>query len=251
MSVLPHFIKAGMLASVLGVMGCAAPERTGGISDPNEARNRDIYKGFQDVDSGFYAPASNGYGTAIPRPIRRGVSNFSANVSLPGSIVNNLLQADFKGAADNTLRFVVNTTFGIGGLFDPAGGGGVHAKTADFGQTLGKWGVPEGDYVVLPFIGPSTERDAFGKVVDIFTNPLSTQVEGVERAYVVTSSIFSYADYRYEQAELINALLYESEDSYAQARSLYLQKRRHAVGLDVTDEEADEIDALFEELYND
>ena len=118
-------------------------------------------------------PASNAYGGGLPAPVRQGVGHFAGNLDLPRSVVNNVLQGRFPNAVHNTLRFVVNSTFGLAGLFDPATGIGLEARNTDFGETLHVWGVREGNYVELPFLGPSTERDTVGVGVDLFLNPLS------------------------------------------------------------------------------
>ena len=133
----------------------------------------------RDLDRKLVRPVSKGYDAAIPDDIENAILRFSQNTSLPGAIVNNVLQLNMRGAIQDTARLFVNTTVGLGGLFDPASEMGMPAATdADFGQTLHVWGAEEGAYIELPILGPSTQRDTFGTFVDFFTNPLSYVTEG-------------------------------------------------------------------------
>jgi len=160
-------------------------------------------------------------------------------------VVNNILQGDIQGAGQNTMRFLFNTVFGIGGIFDPASEAGLFADQADFGQTLYVWGVPEGDYVVLPLIGPSTERHTVGRVVDLFTNPLRYAIDAPESRLIVMSNAASRLGDRYRFSETVDSILYESADSYTQARLLYLQNRRFSLGAEVDNGEFDELEDLY------
>lgn len=136
-----------------------------------------------------------------------------------------------KGATEDTYRFLVNSTVGLGGVFDPATEFGMpEATRTDFGETLHVWGAPQGGYVELPFIGPSTERDTVGLVVDIFTNPLSYVLDSPENYYGTVASFSSGLSNRGRYAETIDSILYGSADSYAQLRSLYLQNRGFQLG---------------------
>lgn len=221
-----------------------------GVRDPHEDANRRTHNFNLAVDKAILQPASNAYGRGLSRETRQGVGRVAANFALPGRVVNNLLQLDLEGATRNSFRFLINTTLGFGGIGDPAGNDfGLEEEHTDFGETLYKWGFGEGRYVELPFVGPSTERHTVGRVVDLFTNPLGYALDSPENLLSPTATGLSRIGDRYEYASTINALLYESEDSYAQARNLYLQNRRFELGVEVTEEEVDEIDALFEELY--
>ena len=116
----------------------------------------------QTLDGAIFEPLAKGY-RKLPMPIRRGTSNVLANLSTLITVPNNLMQGEVKKAGENTLRFVVNTTLGILGIFDPASGLGFASfEKEDYGQTLARWGVGEGCYLVLPVLGPSTARDAIG-----------------------------------------------------------------------------------------
>lgn len=229
----PRLVAASLALAGLALAclaGCAAPI-PGGISDPHEAQNRAVHQENVALDRTVVRPVATAYGTSVPRPIRTGLSNFATNLSLPGSVFNSLLQLRPGDAAQNTTRFLINTTIGIGGLFDPATPMGATEVDTDFGETLRVWGVAEGDYVELPLLGPATERDAVGRIVDIFFDPLGFVAFSTDGRYVLaTSKMLSGFDARYENAELIDSILYESADSYAQARQIYLQNRRFKLG---------------------
>ena len=210
---------------------CTAPAVTG-INDPNEARNRRIHESNRKVDRGLLRPVSGAYGNAVPAPVRQGVGNFAANLNLPGVIVNNLLQLNIDGAVKNSWRFVINTTIGVGGILNPAGAIDLHEDSSDFGETLHVWGVGEGRYMELPLAGPSTQRDTVGMVVDIFTNPLTFGAPSPERYMSPVVKGLSKLGDRYQYSSTVDAILYDSADSYAQARLLYLQNRRFQLGQD-------------------
>lgn len=157
--------------------------------------------------------------------MQTGVSNFFANAKYPVTIVNDLLQGKLKAAASDTARFTLNTTLGLGGLLDPASDAGLEVNDEDFGQTLGKWGVPPGAYVVVPFLGPYTLRDGFGSLADNYTEP---------RSYLEDDSarwILWGADKFETRVRLLDAdsLLERTGDPYAFVRSAYLQRREYLV----------------------
>jgi phospholipid-binding lipoprotein MlaA len=174
-------------------------------------------------------PAAQGI-SLLPDEVEGFIGNFAENLGQPSVAVNSLLQGDFKGAGISTSRFLTNTVLGAGGFFDVASEFQVPEHSTDFGETLYVWGVGEGAYVELPGLGPSTVRNATGKVVDLFTNPLSYAVDGPERYYGTAASAASRLSDRGRFADTIDALLYESADSYAQARLIYLQNRRFQLG---------------------
>lgn len=139
--------------------------------DPWEEFNRKIH-GFNDwADRWFLKPVAVGYTKVFPTPLRRSVSNFYDNLWLPLTIVNQLLQGKGGAAMNDTGRFLMNTTVGLAGLFDPATAAGLDYHEEDFGQTFGKWGVPSGPYLVLPLLGPSTVRHGVGRIGDALLFP--------------------------------------------------------------------------------
>lgn len=223
------------MLGVLVLSACAGQDpdalASRGIYDPYEAENRQVHAFNRDFDRKLVRPVSNGYDSAVPDDIENAIRRFSDNTSLPGAIVNNILQLNMRGAIQDTARLVVNTTVGLGGFFDPASEMGMPAATeADFGQTLHVWGAREGAYIELPILGPSTQRDTFGTVVDFFTNPLSYVFESPQRAINTGTSVAGGLTRRHEFTKTIDQVLYESADSYAQSRSLYLQSRRFELG---------------------
>ena len=207
----------------------------GEIKDCFEKVNRGIFAFNQAIDGLIFEPLAKGY-LYLPSPIRSGTSNFIGNLSTLLTIPNNVLQGDFGIAGKNTLRFVVNSTVGIVGLFDPASAIGLNSyEKEDFGQTLGSWGVGEGCYVVLPVLGPSTARDAIGSLGNYM---------GGDAWYNVTVrndthyfSDFDYyatkgaggVDFRAKNFDDINNLEENSIDFYASVKSLYLQDRRKRI----------------------
>ena len=244
----PKAISACALAALVA---CAGPDSVNGVPDPHEPRNRRIHDFNIALDRAVVGPVAESYGTTVPRPSRKAIANFASNLGLPGTVVNNLLQLDPESAVQNSFRFALNTTFGLGGVLDVSTGMGLPAGQTGFGETLHVWGVPEGRFHVIPVIGPSTGRHLAGRVVDMFANPLGHVVPSPEN-YIVTgiAVTLSGVDSRYEYSSAVEAILYESEDSYAQTRRLYLDSRRFQLGVGVSDTEADEIDALFGELYD-
>ena len=208
-----------------------------GVFDPFEQRNREVFEANTELDRAFIGDGASTYGSAVPEPVRRAVGNFANNLDAPGAVVNNILQADGENAIHNTFRFVLNTTLGLGGLFDAAGSIGLEERDADFGQTLAVWGAPEGAYLVLPVIGPSTERDAIGKVVDRFLDPLGFVLSEHEGYYALGAKVAAKIGKRDDFGDTVDDLLYNSADPYAQARILYLQNRRFDVGGGTADDD--------------
>lgn len=235
----------GAMVVLLAVAGCARPPAPTGFDDPNEAQNREIHEFNKAVDRRVLSPVANAYGN-VPEGMRQGITNFADNLDLPGEVVNGLLQGRPHHALENTFRFAVNTTVGIGGLFDPASAMGVQGKSTDFGETLHVWGAPEGTYVELPLLGPSTSRDTLGKIVDIALDPVGHLVPEPERHVATAASVASTIGDRYRYSETIDSVLYDSADSYAQTRLLYLQNRRFELGQ--TGGEDDFFDP-YEDLY--
>ncbi len=228
------------------VVACTPAPTPTGFDDPNEAQNRKVHALNRAVDRTVLRPVSAAYGRTAPGPVRRAFSNFSENLSLPGVVVNNLLQFRIEEAGANTFRFLLNSTFGFGGLMDVATEAGIAENSSDFGETLYVWGVGEGAYVELPLLGPSTSRAMAGRVVDIALNPLNLVSESELRTAGAVSGGFARVDDRFTFGDLVDQVLYESADSYAQARLLYLQNRRFQLSGEA---QLDDIDP-YEDLYD-
>lgn len=200
------------------------------VNDPYEQFNRGTHEFNKSVDRAVLRPVAVTYSNAMPDEVEEIVSNFVRNLSTPGDIVNQVLQGDFENALKNTFRFALNTTMGLGGIADPAGGAGIDGGETDFGETLHVWGVREGAYVELPVLGPSTERAAFGRLVDFFMDPVGNVLGPTEQTYATVVKGADLLSSRGQFAGTIDALLYESADSYAQSRLMYLQNRRFKLG---------------------
>ncbi len=142
------------------------PENALLVYDPWEPMNRGVYNFNARFDRAIFLPTVRGYRAVTPDIVEKGVSNFFSNLGEVNNFVNNLLQLQMKSSAITLWRFVVNSTVGVGGLWDPAAKFGAYEQKEDFGQTLGYWGVGSGPYVVLPFFGPSSLRDATGLGID-------------------------------------------------------------------------------------
>ncbi len=207
----------------------------GQVKDCFETVNRGIFAFNQAIDGIIFEPLAKGY-LHLPSPIRTGTSNFVGNISTLLTIPNNVLQGDFGVAGKNTLRFVVNSTLGIVGIFDLASAIGLNSyEKEDFGQTLGSWGVGEGCYVVLPVLGPSTARDALGSIGNYMGG--DTWYNVTVRNDTQYFSDFDYyaskgaggVDFRAKNFDDINNLEENSIDFYASVKSLYLQDRRKKI----------------------
>lgn len=242
--------KSGAFVLIVSaaLSGCAREPAPQGINDPNEAVNRHVHAFNRGIDKALLRPAASAYGSVVPEPVERGVQNFASNLDAPGDVINDLLQANPADAAGNSLRFVINSTVGIAGLFDPATAIGLPGSATDFGETLHVWGAKEGRYVEVPFMGPSTTRDFSGNLVDLLLNPLRLVFDAPESYWITGSKVASTLGDRARYSATFDSVLYESADSYAQTRLLYLQNRRFELGQTTgTAQTSDE--ANFEDPY--
>ena len=200
------------------------------FNDPYEATNRAIFEAtVLPADRALLRPAGQA-ANQLPPELTDTIVNFSDNASLPGMVVNGLLQGDIGGAGTNAMRFIVNTLVGVGGLLDPADAIGLFEEKTDFGETLAVWGVPEGAFIMVPVLGPYTERDAAGEIVDIFLDPLSSWGTETQDAYSTAARVGEIVVERGRFSDTADSIFYESADPYAQARLLYLQNRRFELG---------------------
>ena len=202
---------------------CAAPVTKTAIYDPYEKSSRKVHAFNKGLDRALIGPTAKGYGFITPPVLIHTISNFSGYLGLPGQAVNNILQADAKGFGQTLLTFTVNSlTFGLGDLASEAG---ITDNNADFGQTLHVWGVGQGIYHEMPVLGPSTTRDTIGFVVDTVINPVNLLESSDARWAGFGFSVLDRLGDRNQYSEVIEDTLYNSEDSYIAARSLYLQNR--------------------------
>ncbi len=198
--------------------------------DPFEGFNRAMFEFNLFLDDLIGKPLAEIYRNVLPEPVRDSFQNFMRNLSTPVILVNDLLQGEGERANETTTRFLINTTLGVGGLFDVAFDMGVAYHSEDFGQTLAVHGVGEGPYLVLPILGPSNFRDAAGKAVDSFLHPLTYL------AYADGYEIWTYGlrgtgvvDVRARNIETIEQLQADALDFYSLIRSVYRQHRQSEI----------------------
>lgn len=226
---------------------CATGPSVDGIYDPFEVRNREMHQANKNFDSSVVGPSAGGYG-AVPDPLRDGVNNFADNITLPGKIVNSLLQLNLEATVQNSFRLLLNSTVGIGGLFDPADALQLYEHDTGFSETMYVWGVGEGAFLELPVLGASTQRDAVGSFVDLVANPAWYILGPTVTAVGLGSMVASKFDSRQRYSNTVESILYDSEDSYAQSRLIYLQNRRFELGVELGEGE-DSFDDPFDEMY--
>ena len=205
------------------------------VKDCFESLNRATFALNQSLDKVIFKPVAEGY-RSLPSPVRNGTSNALDNLSALITVPNNILQGEFKTAGVNTGRFVVNTTVGVLGIFDVAEKIGFSEyDKEDYGQTLGKWGVGAGCYVVLPVLGPSTIRDTAGSFLNVLGGDPYYNVsthgnnEYLTDEIFMTTKVISGVDFRAKNLESIDNLEKNSIDFYASVRSLYLQDRQQKI----------------------
>lgn len=221
-----------LAAGLLALLPSTAQAQAANI-DPLEGFNRRVFAFNEMVDDMLMRPVAKGYQAVMPDFAETGVRNFFNNLFYPAVVINQILQGKFLFAIQDATRFVVNSTFGIGGLFDIATPTGLHERHEDFGQTLGVWGFKTGPYVVLPIWGPSNVRDGVAIVGDTYMNPLF-YVEADRLRYSLLG--LALVDQR---AELFRAEKLISGDKYLFVRDAYLQRRKYLVQDGAMDEVED------------
>ena len=232
---LSFFFSITANAGTDGKNSLSAKNKPESVKDCFEKVNRGIFAFNQALDNTIFEPLAKGY-RHIPSPIRTGTGNAMGNLANLVTVPNNLLQGELKAAAVNSLRFVVNTTVGILGIFDPASAMGFQKEEKeDYGQTLGRWGMGPGCYVVLPIFGPSTVRDAAGTVASfVGGDPWFNVTVANDTSYFNESDFYitrgtSGIDFRAKNIESFDSIEENSIDFYASIRSLYLQDRQHKI----------------------
>ena len=212
-------------AMTLALQGCAS-FRTSAPGDPIEPINRGIYSFNSTFDHYLLKPIAKGYDFVVPGPIKTGVTNVFQNVSDVQSLVSDALQLKGAKFGDDLGRVMLNTTFGIGGIFDLATPMGIERGNEDIGQTLGYWGIGAGPYLVIPFLGPSSLRDAVGRYGDSQINPLSRVSSVPVRNSLTGLSVVDARVGLFPAEDLLNQA---SLDKYTFLRSAYLQRRQSLV----------------------
>ena len=211
----------------VALYGCATNPSAAPSSDPLASFNRDVDRFNIALDRAFIEPVSEGYVRVTPDPIRASVTNFFDNIGYLGVIINNLLQGKFRQGGGDAGRFLVNTTLGFGGLFDIASRMNLPRHEEDLGQTLCKWGVPQGAYLVLPLLGPSTVRDLPSIPANIFTSLLTLGQLFVADIGAAASVSLGALDVVNTRANLSSAIRIRNQalDPYIFTREAYLQRR--------------------------
>lgn len=229
----------------LSLGGCATVSAPADPRDPWEGFNRSMYSFNTKLDNAVLKPAAKGYRAVTPDPVETGVTNFFANLEEIQVLVNNLLQFKPLAALSDTGRLAVNSTIGIAGLFDVATPLGLDKHEEDLGQTLGRWGMGAGPYLVLPFFGPSSPRDAFGLAGDYALDPIRRVDENSTRngLYVLET-----VDTRAQLLAVDDIIEEAAFDPYIYVRDAWLQRRRSLVyDGDPPPEESDEIDIFADD----
>jgi phospholipid-binding lipoprotein MlaA len=231
-----RFGLLGMLVVVaLAVSGCAtkpqSPEQAAvgeNFNDPFENANRKIFDFNQAVDRHVLVPVAKGYRAALPAPVRDSVHDFLVNLGEPLVFANDALQGNFGHVKDTVVRFVLNSTLGIGGLVDVAGRWGIPYHEEDLGVTFGVWGIPSGPYLVIPVLGPSDPRDLVGEVAEGYGDPWNRLVTGNPFTLYWIPFVrggVSGIDQRERYLDSLADIERTSLDYYATIRSLYQQRR--------------------------
>jgi phospholipid-binding lipoprotein MlaA len=215
-----------LCALLLGLGGCATLEGPPDPRDPWEGFNRGMYAFNTKLDNAVLKPAAKGYRAITPDPVETGVTNFFANLEEIRILVNNLLQFKPLAALSDTGRLVINTTLGIGGVFDVATQMGLRKHEEDLGQTLGRWGVGSGPYLVLPFFGPSSPRDGFGLIGDYALNPIREVEDNSTRNSLYVVDVM---DTRAQLLAVDDIIEQAAFDPYTYIRDAWLQRRRSLI----------------------
>lgn len=207
------------LTALLWVAACSTAPK----DDPLEGYNRAMFAVNEGVDTVLIRPIAKGYHYITPDPIRERIGNMADNLGEPVSMVNAFLQGDFTQGMNNFWRFVINSTFGLGGMHDIASTAGIPHRKEDFGQTLAVWGVDSGPYLVLPILGPSNLRDAGGRLADWFTDPLTYAVNDSWTSVGIAAG--KGLVQRERLLDPIDDIYASSLDPYASFKSIYEQHR--------------------------
>lgn len=230
---------APVFAAILALLaaGCATPPPADDPeavaefrenNDPAEPFNRAMLDVHQAIDRTVLAPVARGYRAVVPQPIRTGIQNVLGNLRTPVILVNDMLQGEPRRAGDTLGRFFINSTLGLGGIFDVARTRfGVAGHSEDFGQTFARWGVGEGPYLFIPIVGPSNPRDLTGSVADLAADPATWFGQGAAvTALTASRAGMTVVNTREGLLDPLEQLEQSSLDYYAALRSIYRQRRQ-------------------------
>jgi phospholipid-binding lipoprotein MlaA len=226
-------VKAARLSALVAtaalLAGCATLPAGGGDghpADPWENWNRKVYAFNDSVDEAVLKPVATAYRDIVPELVRTGVNNVLGNIGDVWSAANHLLQGKLQGGLEMGMRVLTNTFFGLGGLLDPASEMGLTRRSEDFGQTLGRWGLGDGPFLVLPFLGPSTVRDTAGLAVDRYSAPASLPPTDRGQYGVMVLEIVNLRANLLSTTQLLDQV---ALDRYSFVRDAYLARRRDAL----------------------
>ena len=212
--------------------------------DPLEIRNRSIYAFNENLDAVILEPAADGYDYITPNFLQKGFNNFFDNINYPVTIINQLLQGNIGGSLQDTLRFTINSSIGLLGLFDPASSMGLPEHDEDFGQTLAVWGIEEGPYLMLPFFGPKTLRSLAGDLTDVLFNPLlNIDDTNLKMKANIINILQDRSDLSTFEEELDN-----SYDPYQYIKDSYIQNRMYKIHNGNITEDDEEVDFDFDDF---
>lgn len=215
-----------LLLSLTLLSACATVPNGPTEGDPFESYNRAMFSFNDGLDEYFLKPVAQGYDAVLPSPIKTGISNFFSNLGDIFVILNDLLQFKFSQAIEDTGRFIFNSTIGLYGLIDVATPMGLNKHNEDFGQTLATWGVSDGPYIVLPFLGSRTLRDT----TDVFVEPQFDPIYDIEKDETRYGAIFlRTVDFRYRLLKASNIAEQAAIDKYSFIRDAYLQHRKNLI----------------------
>jgi phospholipid-binding lipoprotein MlaA len=226
--------RCGVLVSATVVLallsGCASTPQDPGARaahDPFEPLNRQVWAFNQAADRAVLRPVARGYDKVVPRPVKWSVGNFFDNLSTPLWALNHLLQGNVVDAGKQSARFVVNSTLGLLGIWDPAGDNGLPRNRATFDQTFGKWGVPPGPFVMMPFMGPSSVRGGLGLYARYHTDIVWNYLDD-ERSVRDKLVVLEIVDTRRRLLPL-DSTIERAPDSYIFVREAYLQRAEFGI----------------------
>ncbi len=217
------FSRLIVITGFLVLIACAANDTRAGINpdDPHEGFNRNVYSFNKGLDTYVTSPIVTVYDWVLPDLLRLSVANFFTNLKEPRTVVNDALQGKQKPAGDDFERFVINSLLGLGGLIDVASYAEIEYHEEDFGQTLAVWGVPQGEYVVIPVLGPSSYRDVPGKIVDAASSPVSYLIWPIQ--------VLDLLNARSNAEQSLQFIDEAAVDPYVFMRASYLQWRDYQI----------------------
>ena len=243
------FTTLATLVAISLITGCATSGNPAEQNDPFEKFNRSVLTFNLESDRLLLKPVAKAYDRPLPQPVKTGVNNFFSNLWEPMTIANDLLQGKIGYAAQDTMRFVANSTLGVAGIFDVAKDMNMPRRKEDFGQTLAVWGVPEGPYLMLPLLGPSTLRDAAGLIPQYQYGDLVSGLDSPERIYAGGLRAVDTRS-RLLDAEDVFEL---QPDKYLFLREVYRSDRENLIydGDPPAEDGEDSGDGLIDELLED